>query len=134
MFNYVARVFTRTCCFYISYGINHTVMRVSKKISNSAGPLEQLTIQIAASRFKMLQIVRKKDRTGNKKNKKGNNLKTIPAPFSIHISMHTFIHTNNHTSCTFIDSLIFSKTCKYTIYTCKYTHTRVCVDCYFDVF
>ena len=33
MFNYVARVLTRTCCFYISYGINHTVMRFSFEVS-----------------------------------------------------------------------------------------------------
>ena len=33
MFNYVARVLTRTCCSYISYGINHTVMRVSFGVS-----------------------------------------------------------------------------------------------------
>ena len=60
MFNsYVARVLTRTCCFYISYWINHTqlhtVIGVSyshwgflwgfKKIWKSIGPMKQLTIQ-----------------------------------------------------------------------------------------
>ena len=33
MFNYVARVLTRTCCFYISYGINYTLIRVSLWVS-----------------------------------------------------------------------------------------------------
>ena len=58
MFNYVATVLTRTCCFYISYNqnmsllhitINHTVISVSymdsKKISKSPAPWNNLTIQ-----------------------------------------------------------------------------------------
>ena len=33
MLNYVARVLTRICRFYISYGINHTVTRLSYRVS-----------------------------------------------------------------------------------------------------
>ena len=58
MLNSVARVLARTCCFYISYNqnmsllhitINHTVISVSymdsKKISKSPAPWNNLTIQ-----------------------------------------------------------------------------------------
>jgi hypothetical protein len=37
-------------------------------------------VEIAASRFKMLQRVRKMDRTGNKKKQNGKKTKTSPEP------------------------------------------------------